>query len=64
MLSIILSLLMLAGIALTIGAVMVWRRGDRRKAALMLLAALVALGNVAMLVAPLANGRSPAEALR
>jgi hypothetical protein len=42
----------------------VWRRGDRRKAALMFVAALVAFGNVALVVAPLSNGRSPAEALR
>jgi hypothetical protein len=64
MLSIILSLLMLAGIALVAGGIAVWRRGDRRKAALMFVAALVAFGNVALVVAPLSNGRSPAEALR
>ncbi len=61
--ALILSILMLGGIGLAAGATMLWRRGDRRKAALMAIAALVAFGNVALLVVPLADGRSPVEAV-
>ena len=43
-----LSLTMLAALALLGGSVVLWRRGDRRKALLMATAALVALANVAI----------------
>ena len=43
-----LSLTMLAALALLGGAVVLWRRGERRKAGLMAAAALVALANVAI----------------
>jgi hypothetical protein len=60
--NLILSILMLGGIALIAGAILLARRGERRKALLMAIAALVAFGNVALLVVPLADGRSPVEA--
>ena len=43
-----LSLTMLAAFALVGGAIVLWRRGERRKARLMAAAALVALANVAI----------------
>lgn len=61
--NLILSILMLAGLALIGGAIVLARRGDRKKALLMILAALVMFANVALLVVPLEDGRSPAEAV-
>ena len=54
-----LSLTMLAALALLGGAVVLWRRGDKRKALLMATAALVALANVAIwsLPAPAPTGQ-------
>lgn len=43
-----LSLTMLAALALAAGALVLWRRGERRKALLMAATALVALANVAI----------------
>ena len=47
-----LSLTMLAALALSGGAVVLWRRGERRKALLMATAAAVALANVAIWSVP------------
>lgn len=58
----LLSLTMLAALALSVGAIVLWRRkGEARKALLMLAAALVALANVAIwsLPAPTATGQRP-----
>lgn len=43
---------MLAAFVLGIGAVLLYRRGERRKAGLMLAAAAVALGNVLIWTLP------------
>lgn len=43
-----LSLTMLAAVALLVGAAVLLRRGERKRAGLMALAALVALANVAI----------------
>ena len=59
----ILSILMLGGLGLIAGAWLLTRRGERKKALLMLVAALVMFGNVALLVVPLEDGRTPAEAV-
>lgn len=46
------SIVMLGGIALLGGAWMIFRRGDRRRALLMLVAALVLFANVAIWLIP------------
>ena len=48
----IMSILMLTGVLLTGGAVIVFRKGDRRRALLMLVAALVMFANVAIWLMP------------
>ena len=48
----LLSIVMLGAIALLVGAVMVFRSGDRRRALLMLVAALVMFANVAIWLVP------------
>ncbi len=48
----ILSVLMLTGVLLTAGAIFVFRNGDRRRALLMLVAALVMFANMAIWLAP------------
>lgn len=59
MLDWVLSLVMLAALALLIGAWVVWRRGGRRQAGLMAALALVMLANVAIWVVPDASGTAP-----
>ncbi len=59
---ILLSLTMLAALALIVGAFVLWRRkGEGRKALLMVVAALVVLANVAIwsLPAPTSTGQRP-----
>ena len=48
----IISILVLTGIILTGGAAFVFRKGDRRRALLMLVAALVMFANVAIWLVP------------
>ena len=61
MLSTVLSLLVLAALGLIGGAAYLWRKpGMRRQSLLMLLAAAVALVNVAIWTVPDSEGRSPA----
>lgn len=48
----IMSVLMLTGVVLTGGAVYVFRTGDRRRALLMLVAALVMFANIAVWLIP------------
>ncbi len=48
----LLSILMLTGLVLIGGAVFVFRNGDRRRALLMIVAALVMFANVAIWVIP------------
>ena len=49
----IMSILMLTGVVMTGGAAYVFRRGDRRRALLMLIAALVMFANVAIWLVPI-----------
>ena len=55
----VLSILVLAGIALLIGALLAWRRGLRKQAGLMLLLALVVAINVGIWTLPDATGAAP-----
>lgn len=60
MLSVVLSLLVLAAIALTGGAIYLWRKpGMRRQALLMLALAAIAVVNVGIWTVPDGAGRSP-----
>lgn len=59
MLSIVLSLLVLAALALVAGAVALWRRGVRKQALLMLVLAAIAAINVAIWTLPGADGAAP-----
>jgi uncharacterized membrane protein len=61
----ILSIVMLAAIALTIGAVALWRRGGARlQVVLMLVLAAIMIGNVLLWVLPGDRGVSLADAER
>ena len=56
----VLSILVLAAVALIIGAVALWRRGGQRKQVwLMLLLAAIVVGNVLVWVVPDSTGKSP-----
>ena len=57
--SVVLSLLVLAAIVLLAGTVLQWRRGDRRKALLLVILALVAALNVGIWTIPDASGEAP-----
>ena len=61
MLAASLSLMMLAAIALAAGAVALWRRGERKRPALMALLIVVLLVNVGIWTLPDSSGRSPVE---
>jgi len=52
-LPVVMSLVVLAIFALLLGARVVWRRGDRQRAVLMAIAALVIAGNVAIWAVPI-----------
>ena len=54
-----LSLMMLAAIALIGGALVLWRRGERKRPALMALLVVVLLVNVAIWTVPDASGEAP-----
>lgn len=55
----VLSIVALAALALLGGAVLAWRSGLRKQAALMVVLALVMAANIAIVAAPDASGRSP-----
>jgi hypothetical protein len=58
----VLSLVVLAAILLVLGAVFLWRRtGEVKQPALMVLLALIAVGNVLIWTVPNADGSSPLE---
>ena len=61
MLDIVLSLLVLAALVLIVGAVILFRKAHRKQAGLMVLAALVALMNVAIWTIPDSDGRAPVD---
>lgn len=59
MIETVLALLVLAVLVLSAGAVLQWRYGDRRKAGLLVVLALVAAINVAIWTVPDASGEAP-----
>lgn len=59
MITTVLSLLTLAVLLMLVGAVLQWRRGERRKAMLLVILALVAGINVAIWTVPYASGEAP-----
>jgi hypothetical protein len=61
MLAAALSLMMLAALALAAGAVVLWRRGERRRPLLMGVLVAVLIGNVAVWTVPDAGGDAPVE---
>ena len=64
MTDIVLSIVMLAALALVAGSFFLWRRtGATRNALLMVLLAVVALANVAIWVLPDAGGDAPLDKL-
>lgn len=61
----VLSVLVLAVIALLLGAFALWRRGGQsRQVWLMLLLAAVATGNILIWVVPDSSGQTPADQAR
>ncbi|MCX9146666.1 hypothetical protein [Erythrobacter sp. WG] len=65
MTEIVLSIVMLAAIALIAGAVVLWRRtGEVRNPALMVLLAAVAVANVLIWTLPTPGGTAPIEQVR
>ena len=61
MLATALSLMVLAALALTAGAVALWRRGERKRPALMALMVVVLLVNVGIWTLPDASGEAPVQ---
>ena len=59
MITTVLSLLTLAVLLMLAGAVLQWRRGEWRKAALLVILALVAGINVAIWTVPYESGEAP-----
>lgn len=57
----VLSIVVLAAIALIVGAVFAWRSGYRRQAVLMVILALVAGMNVAIWTVPNDQGQAPLD---
>lgn len=57
----VLSIIALAAVALIAGAVFLWRRGDVKQARLMLLLAMVMIGNVLIWAVPDASGTAPMD---
>ncbi len=64
MLDLVLSLVMLGLAALVTGAVLLWRRGARRQAAMMAVLALILLGNIAIWTVPDEHGDAPLDQAR
>jgi uncharacterized membrane protein YqjE len=61
MLALTLSLTMLAAFGLIAGALVLWRRGERRRPALMALLVVILLVNVGIWTVPDATGEAPID---
>ena len=64
MMNLVLSVMMLAAAALLIGAVVLWRRGVRKQAGLMVLLAVIAIVNVMIWTVPDTGGQAPVDRLQ
>jgi drug/metabolite transporter superfamily protein YnfA len=61
----VLSIVMLAAIALVVGAFVLWRRtGEAKQPALMVLLAVIALLNVLIWTIPTSTGEAPIEQIK
>lgn len=63
MMDIVLSVLMLSAFLLLLGAFLLWRKGIRQQAALMVVLAIIAIGNVLIWTVPDAGGTAPTDRL-
>ncbi|KWV90474.1 hypothetical protein [Erythrobacter sp. YT30] len=62
MTDIVLSIVMLAALALIAGAIFLWRRtGEAKQPALMVLLAIIAIANVLIWTLPTGSGESPLD---
>jgi uncharacterized membrane protein YhiD involved in acid resistance len=57
----IISIFMAAGLALGVGAIILFRRGNAKRAGLMAIAALIMFGNVAIWLVPTEDGATLAN---
>jgi drug/metabolite transporter superfamily protein YnfA len=65
MTDIVLSIVMLAALALVAGAFVLWRRtGEAKNPALMVLLAVIAVVNVLIWTVPTSSGEAPIEAIK
>lgn len=62
MFDLILSIIILAAIALAVGAFVLWRKGVTRQAMLMAILAFIMLANAAIWLWPMEGGETPMEA--
>lgn len=62
MFDLIISIIVLAAVALAVGAFVLWRKGATRQAMLMALLAFIMIANVAIWLVPMDDGNTPMEA--
>jgi len=62
MFDLVISIILLAAIALGIGAFVLWRKGITKQALLMAVLSFVMLANVAIWLVPMDGGETPMEA--
>ncbi len=62
MFDLVISIILLSGIALAVGAFVLWRRGITKQALLMAVLAFVMFVNVAIWLVPMSDGETPIEA--
>lgn len=58
----IISIIVLAAVALAVGAFVLWRKGITRQAMLMAILAFIMIANVAIWLVPMDDGNTPMEA--
>lgn len=58
----IISIIVLAAVALAVGAFVLWRKGVTRQAMLMAILAFIMIANVAIWLVPMDDGNTPMQA--